>query len=297
MKESRIGLGLMRIADLSVEEVYRLTEKCVDAGITLFDVADIYGDGKCESLLGKAIALSPHIREKMYIQSKVSIRKEPKRYDLSYEHIVKGTEEILERLGIGYLDRLLLHRPDILMDAQEIADAVGNLLKKGMIRHFGVSNFSASEIEYIKDYLPCPIEVNQVQVGIGQVDMIEQTFYTNMPSSIVNRTSDDLFFWLKKNRIAIQAWSPYQLGFFGGSVFDRKRCPDIYDALNVYAEKYETSMCAVATAFILRLAPDLQVITGSTKWEHIEQALEGEKINMSRNDWYGLYGACGYKIP
>ena len=216
MKESRIGLGLMRIADLSVEEVYRLTEKCVDAGITLFDVADIYGDGKCESLLGKAIALSPHIREKMYIQSKVSIRKEPKRYDLSYEHIVKGTEEILERLGIGYLDRLLLHRPDILMDAQEIADAVGNLLKKGMIRHFGVSNFSASEIEYIKDYLPCPIEVNQVQVGIGQVDMIEQTFYTNMPSSIVNRTSDDLFFWLKKNRIAIQAWSPYQLGFFGG---------------------------------------------------------------------------------
>ena len=294
---SRIALGFMRINDMSAEQVETLIRKALDAGVYKFDLADIYGKGRCEELVGEVLSAHPELREKMYLQSKVGIRKEPKRYDLSYEHIVEGVKASVERMKCGYLDSLLLHRPDILMDAEEVGKAIAFLLKEGLIRDFGVSNFSSSEILYLERYLPCPIRYNQVQLGIGNTTMIDQIMFTNVPAGKVSKEADDLFFFLKRKNIVIQCWSPFQVGFFEGVIFDESRYPELNAILADFAERYHTSKCAIATAFLLKIDPRLWVVTGSTSWKHIEESLDGEKISLSREDFYELYAKVIHWIP
>lgn len=294
---SRVALGFMRIADMTSDQVKELIVKALEAGIYKFDLADIYGKGRCEELLGEVLSANPDFRARMYIQSKVGIRKEPKRYDLSYEHIIEGVKASVERMKCGYLDSLLLHRPDILMDAEEVGKAISFLLKEGLIRDFGVSNFSSSEILYLERYLPCPIRYDQVQLGIGNTTMIDQIMYTNVPAGKVSKEADDLFFFLKRKNIVIQCWSPFQVGFFEGVIFDETRYPELNAILADFAGRYHTSKCAIATAFLLRIDPRLWVVTGSTSWKHIEESLDGEKISLSREDFYELYARVIRWIP
>lgn len=295
---SRIALGLMRINLLNVQEIEKLIIDCLDHNITVFDIADIYGgDGRNESLLGEVFSNNPSLRKRMYLQSKIGIRKNPKHYDLSYDYIISSVKSSLKRLNTDYLDCLLLHRPDIFMDNEEISSAIQYLLDHHLIKDFGVSNFSSSEIEYLKQTLPITIKYNQVQLGLGNTTMIDQTMYTNIPSNRVSKESDDLFFFLKKEKIAIQCWSPYQVGLFEGSIFDEIKYPLINQALKKYADKYQTSKCAIATSFLLKLDSNLIVITGSTNIKHILESLEGEKINLSKEDWYSLYNECGHLLP
>lgn len=295
---SRIALGLMRINSLSILEIEQLIIDCLDHGITTFDIADIYGgEGKNESLLGEVFLHNPSLRKRMYLQSKIGIIRSPKHYDLSYDYIISSVKASLKRLHVDYLDCLLLHRPDIFMDNEEIALAVKYLLEHNLIKDFGVSNFSSSEIEYLKQTLPTSIKYNQVNLGLGNTTMIDQTMFTNIPANKISKENDDLFFFLKKEKITIQCWSPYQYGFFEGSIFDETKYPQINQALKKYADKYQTSKCAIATSFLLRLDPNLIVITGSTNIKHILESLEGEKINLSKADWYSLYSECGHLLP
>lgn len=294
---SRIALGLMRISELNVDQVEQLISNALDNGINFFDLADIYGNGRCEELLGLVLKKNPSLRKRMYIQTKIGIRKNPKRYDLSYDYIIQAVNDCLKRLQLDYIDCLLLHRPDIFMDCDEVASAISYLIKQGLIRDFGVSNFSSSEIAYLSSALDVKIKYNQLQLGVGNTLMVDQTMYTNLNNSYVTKDNDDLFFYLKKEKIIVQCWSPYFVGFFEGSIFDEEKYPVLNQVLEKYANRYNTSKCAIATAFLLKLDKNLLVITGSTNIEHIKESLDGEKINLSREDWYSLYNEIGHKVP
>lgn len=294
---SRIVLGLMRIESMNVEKVTELITNSLELGINHFDLADIYGNHRCESLVGEVLTFHPELRNKMYIQSKVGIKLDPKGYDLSKDYIIQAVKDSVSRIKCGYLDCLLLHRPDIFMDCDEIIEAIKYLLYHNLIKEFGVSNFSPSEIMYLEEKLPIKIKYNQVQLGIGNTVMIDQNFYVNMQRNIVSKESDSLFFFLKRKRIIIQCWSPYQMNFFEGSIFDEEKYPLINRVLDKFANKYHCSKCAIATAFLLKLDNHLQVITGSTSLEHIKQSLEGENVNLTKEDWYQIYSETGHLIP
>ena len=226
----KIALGLMRIASLSEEKVEKLIDDALANGINFFDLADIYGRGKCEELVGSVIKRRKDLREKMYIQSKVGIAYETKGYDNSYDYIISYTKKILERLNTSYLDCLLIHRIDVFIDAKEVKDAVSYLKENKMIKDFGVSNFNKEEIAYLKDY-DIDIKYNQVSLGLGNMNMIDQIFYTNVPTYTVQKDNNDLFFYLKRKNIIIQCWSPFQYGFFEGSIFDSNKYPLINEVL------------------------------------------------------------------
>ncbi len=294
---SRIILGLMRIEHMKVEEVEELILKSVTKGITFFDLADIYGNGKCEELLGSVLKRNPQLRSKIYLQTKVGIVLN-KGYDLSYQHIIDGVKVSLKRLQCQYLDCLLLHRPDIFMDNQEVAKAINELLELGLIKDFGVSNFSESEIEYLKMALKSPIKYNQIQLGLGNTTMLDQTMYVNVPlSQNISKEHDSLYFYLKKENITIQCWSPFQMGFFEGHIFDIQKYPNLNAVLEEYAQKYDTSKCAIATAFLLSLNKTIMVVTGSTSLHHIQECLDGENIALSKEDWYQIYRRSGHFLP
>ena len=299
MKQSRIIQGLMRIDSISDGQVYDLLCFDLERGISFFDLADIYGGGEAERKVGRVLKAHPELREKMFIQSKVSIYRAEggNYYDLSRDHILTGVNEILERLGISYLDSLLLHRPDILMEADEVAEAFDILQKQGKVRHFGVSNFSAGAMRYLANRLRQPIEYNQVQLGLGHMPMVSEALNFNMDNHEGTSRSEDTFFYMKKHSIQIQAWSPFLVGFFQGSLFDDGRYPDINRALWEMANKYQVSRCAIATAFLLKLDKDLHVVTGSLNPDHIQECLDGEKIDLSKEDWYFLYRASGNMLP
>lgn len=294
---SRIALGLMRSSCLSEKELEKLILDCLNEGIYFFDIADIYGNTYCETLLGKVLQNNPSLRNKMYIQTKVGICHDYCGYDSSYDYIIKATRESLKRMNIDCLDCLLLHRPDILMDNEEIAKAINYLMENDLVKHFGLSNFTIMEIEYLKQTLKCKIEYNQVQLGLGNTLMLDQTMYCNVPLSKTSRSNDDLLFYLKKENIIIQCWSPFQVGFFDGCIFDEEKYPQYNQVLTKFASKYHTSKCAIATAFLLRIDKNLMVVNGSMDFKHIYESLEGEKIELTREDWYKIYEETGHFLP
>ncbi len=299
MKPSRIIHGLMRVGHLSDEQLYDLIRYDLDHGIYFFDLADIYVGGESERKLGRILKAHPGLREQMFIQSKVSIRSSDMGgyYDLSYEHIKEGVEASLERLGIDYLDSLLLHRPDIFLDADEVAKAFDELYREGKVKHFGVSNFSKEMIDYLLEKVPQKLEYNQIQLGLGHTSLIEEAVNFNVDNREGISKTEDTYFYLKKKGIAIQAWSPFMVGFFEGNLFDEGRYPEVNEALGQIAAKYQTSKCAIATAFILKLNKDICVITGSMNPDHIQECLDGEALDLAKDDWYFLYRKAGNMLP
>ena len=299
MKKSRIIQGLMRTPNVSEEKLYEVIKYDLDHGIYIFDTADVYEGGGSERKLGNVLKKHPELREKMFIQTKGSIRftDEGGYYDLSYEHIKQAVYDSLERLGIDYIDSYLLHRPDIFIDADEVARAFDELYKEGKVKHFGVSNFPKEAIAYISNKTKQKIEYNQLQFGIGHPYLVEEVFNFNTKNpGGVERTSGT-YFYLKEKGIQIQVWSPYTVGMFESSLFDEVKHPEINAVLNKMAEKYHTSKCAIATAFILKLNKDICVVTGSLDPNHIQESLDGEDIELSKEDWYILYKQSGHILP
>lgn len=251
---SKIIQGLMRTKDLSVEELYELIKFDIDNGITFFDVADIYNDGDSERKIGEVIKLHPEIREKMFLQTKVGIVKDRENdvtlYDLSYEHIIDAVNKSLERLNVSYVDSLLLHRPDIFLDAKEIARAFSTLLEEGKVKHFGVSNFPHEVIKFLTDQTNIPIEINQLQLGLGHLDLVREVLNCNVSNVEGTEHTGELFFYMKRYGIKLQCWSPYQYGFFNGSIFEVEEMKEANKYMEELAKKYGTNKCAIATAFI-----------------------------------------------
>ena len=297
---SRIVQGLMRVDTLDVERLYQLICYDLDHGVDCFDTADCYGTGWSESLIGDVLSSHPGLREKMVLQTKCSIVKDRfgcSYYDLSKKHILEAVDASLDRLKTSYVDCLLLHRPDLFLNPKEIAEAFRDLRDAGKVRTFGVSNFPKETIEYLLEEVDAPITLNQVQFGLGHLCLVAEAVNNNLLcDNGVNRTGE-LLYYMKRKHIALQAWSPFQKGFFEGSIFDEARLPDLNNALQEMAERYMTSKCAVATAFILALGEDVSVVTGSTNVEHVQECIDGLNVHLSKEDWYSLYRASGANLP
>jgi predicted oxidoreductase len=294
---SNIIMGCMRIHSLSLPEIDALVKTALDLGINFFDHADIYGNGACETLFSQAIGMNSRIREQILIQSKCGIRSRKSCYDASKAYILESVDGILQRLRTDYLDVLLLHRPDALIEPEEVAEAFEILHDAGKVHHFGVSNFHSMQIELLKKHVPYPLVINQLQYSVVHTPIIDEGLTANMLiDQAIDRTGHILDY-CRVNDMTIQAWSPFQKGFFEGPFF---QSPD-YAALNValsqYGEQHGLDITASAVAWIARHPAHIQTILGTTKPARLAAACKGSDAPMTRQEWYGIYKAAGNMIP
>lgn len=290
-----IGMGCMRIVELeNVDAVKGWVDTALEHGINFFDHADIYGKGRCEELFGQV--LTPSLREKIILQSKCSIRPGIA-FDFSKEHILNSVDGILKRLNTEYLDILLLHRPDALMEPEEVADAFRILKESGKVRHFGVSNQTPMQMELLSKYCDEPLLINQLQLSIAHCPMINSGINANMYNdSGINRDGGVLEYCRLKD-ITIQAWSPFQYGMFEGIFLGNEKFAELNKVIDNLAEKYNVTNSAIAVAWILRHPAGIQTIVGTTNKDRIAQISKASEIRLTREEWYALYMEAGNKLP
>lgn len=288
-----VAVGCMRISDKNEREVSCFIDTALENGANFFDHADIYGGGKSESVFGKAISGS--LRDKVIIQTKCGIRQG--RFDFSYEHIISSVNGSLERLGTDYIDVLLLHRPDALMEPEEVARAFDELKASGKVRHFGVSNQNPYQMQLLQSCMSMPLCVNQLQFSITHAPMIQAGLNVNMYNdSAVNRDGGVLDF-CRLHKITIQPWSPMQYGFFEGCFIDNDKFPALNATLEQIGEKYNVSKTTVAFAWILRHPAKMQPITGTTNLQRLKDCIKATDIRLTREEWYEIYRAAGNVLP
>lgn len=290
-----IGMGCMRIVELeNADAVKGWVDTALEHGINFFDHADIYGKGRCEELFGQV--LTPSLREKIILQSKCSIRPGIA-FDFSKEHILNSVDGILKRLNTEHLDILLLHRPDALMEPEEVADAFRILKESGKVRHFGVSNQTPMQMELLSKYCDEPLLINQLQLSIAHCPMINSGINANMYNdSGINRDGGVLEYCRLKD-ITIQAWSPFQYGMFEGIFLGNEKFAELNKVIDNLAEKYNVTNSAIAVAWILRHPAGIQTIVGTTNKDRIAQISKASEIRLTREEWYALYMAAGNKLP
>ena len=290
-----IGMGCMRIVELeNADAVKGWVDTALEHGINFFDHADIYGKGRCEELFGQV--LTPSLREKIILQSKCSIRPGIA-FDFSKEHILNSVDGILKRLNTEYLDILLLHRPDALMEPEEVADAFRILKENGKVHHFGVSNQTPMQMELLSKYCDEPLLINQLQLSIAHCPMINSGINANMYNdSGINRDGGVLEYCRLKD-ITIQAWSPFQYGMFEGIFLGNEKFAELNKVIDNLAEKYNVTNNAIAVAWILRHPAGIQTIVGTTNKDRIAQISKASEIRLTREEWYALYMAAGNKLP
>lgn len=295
---SRIILGCMRMPALSVEKAAEIIKCATELGINYFDHATCYGDGEAETRFGDALPLTGLKREDIFLQSKCGLHFDRKEFDWSKEDILKSTDEILARLKTDYLDALLLHRPDLLFDPEEVAEAFDKLYKEGKVRHFGVSNVTPGQLELLKKYVKQPLVFNQLQFSLDQTQLIDAALYLN--NTTTDRSTDrdnGVLDYCRLNDITIQAWSPLQIGMFQGCFVDHPDYPELNAALEKIGEKYGISKTAVAIAWILRHPAKMQAIAGTMNPEHLKDICDATKAKLTHNEWYELYLASGKFLP
>lgn len=292
---SEIALGMMRIDSKTTDETVKLLETAVEHGVNFFDNADIYGGGDSERRFGDALAASSIKRDDILIQTKVGIKKGE--YDFSKKHILESLDGSLERMGLDHVDFLLLHRPDILMQPDEIAEAFFELQKSDKVREFGVSNFNPMQIELLQQAVAQPLVINQLQLGLMHTGMLDFGIHTNMTDARSTNHDGSVYEYSRLNNITIQAWSPYQYGFFDGVFIDNPKFPEVNTVLKKMADKYSTNVNAVAAAWILRLPTSVQVIAGTTNPERLAQICEADQAPLTHSEWYELYLAAGNDLP
>ncbi|MFK3984266.1 aldo/keto reductase family oxidoreductase [Micromonospora sp. NPDC050397] len=295
-----VVLGLMRIQDKTDEEVRTLVGAARDAGINFLDHADIYGTSVhgCERRFAEALKLTSSEREQFVIQSKAGIIKDGASFDFSYEHIVESVNGSLEALGTDYLDILLLHRPDALVEPEEVARAFDELSAAGKVRAFGVSNQTPHQIDLLRKYVTQPIVANQLQLSITHSPIIAQGVATNMQGLDQSIVRDGgIVDYCRLNDITVQAWSPFQAGFFDGPFLGSDRYPELNVVIDRLSEKYGVPGEAIAVAWITRHPAQMQVVLGTTTPERVTAAALGSDIPLTRPEWYELFRTAGYTVP
>ncbi|MDK7308291.1 aldo/keto reductase [Streptococcus oralis subsp. dentisani] len=295
---SEIVLGMMRIEDKSVREVEELVETALSVGINAFDLADIYGRGRCEELLGLVLKNRPDLREKMWIQSKCGIRIEEFTYfDFSKEYILQSVDGILERLKIDHLDSLLLHRPDALMESNQVAEAFDLLYKQGKVRNFGVSNQNPMMMELLKKDVKQPLAVNQLQLSVAFTPGFESGFHVNMEDSQAAMRDGSIFEYCKLHDVVIQAWSVLQFGYFKGNFVGNEKFQALNQVLDRLAIKYGVTSSTIAISWILRYPAKMQAVVGTTNPKHLREVSQAANFSLTRKEWYEIYLAAGNNLP
>lgn len=292
-----IAVGCMRISEM---ETVRLTEHirfCIEHGLNFFDHADIYGGGQCESRFAEAFKKTGYKREDVILQSKCAIRPGVM-YDFTKKHILESVDGILKRLDTDYLDVLLLHRPDALMEPEEVAEAFELLEKEGKVRHFGVSNHRPYQIELLNKFVKQELCANQLQFSIPFSNMVAAGMEANMLTDGAIDRDGGILDYCRLKDITIQAWSPFQYGFFEGIFLgNNEKYPELNKALEEISQKYDTTPTAIATAWILRHPANIQMIAGTTNTERMSEIIKGSEIRLEREEWYRLYLSSGHILP
>lgn len=290
-----IGLGCMRITGLgSKEAVRQLVDTAMDQGVNFFDHADIYAGGDAERIFGEAV--DPALREKMIIQTKCAI-KPGVSYDFSKEHILASVDGSLERLRTDYIDILLLHRPDTLMEPEEAAEAFEILERQGKVRYFGVSNQNSMQIELLNHYCDNKIIIDQLQFSIAHCDIIDSGLNVNVHNDAGANRDGSILEYCRLKGITIQAWSPFQYGMFEGVFLGNEKFPELNKLIDELAEKYHVTNNAIAVAWILRHPARIQTVVGSTNKQRIADICKASDVSLTREEWYALYMAAGKRLP
>lgn len=296
---SSVVLGMMRIAELEPPAIRALFDAAVEAGVDAFDHADIYGGAphRCERLFGEAVRLSPAERQAIVIQSKVGIRRGF--FDFSKEHILASVDGSLAALRTDYLDVLLLHRPDTLVEPEEVAEAFDVLHRAGKVRHFGVSNHTPGQIELLKTAVDRPLAFNQVQLSIAHANLFAQGMAANMAGLDQSISRDvGLLDYARVNGVTLQAWSPFQKGLFDGVFLgDRETFAELNAVLDELAERHGVTPTGIAVAWITRHPANVQVVLGTTRGGRVRESAAGSDVRLSREEWYRLFRAAGHTVP
>ena len=293
-----IILGCMRIPNLSVKEAESVISTSLGLGINFFDHATCYGNGEAETRFGDAFSNIGIKREDIFIQSKCGLCFDRNEFDWTRENILTSVDAILKRLKTDYLDSLLLHRPDLIFEPEQVAEAFDILFTSGKVRHFGVSNVPALQMELLRKYVKQPLVYNQLQFSLEQSQLIDQALYVNNLTTerSIDRDNGTLDY-CRLNDITIQAWSPLQKGFFKGCFVDDPELPKLNKALGEVAGKYGVSKTAIAIAWILRHPAKMQAIVGTMNPEHLRDIATAGDITLTHNEWYKLYLASGKMLP
>lgn len=291
-----IAMGCMRMGEIEENKAVKMLEKSIECGVNFFDHADIYEGGKSEEIFANALKKTDIQREDIFLQSKCAIVPGVM-YDFSKDYIIKSVEGSLKRLNTDYLDALLLHRPDILMEPEEVAEAFDLLEAQGKVRYFGVSNHNPMQIELLQKYVKQPLVVNQLQFSIAHTGMINSGTEVNMlTAGAVNRDGSVLEYCRLKD-ITIQAWSPFQYGMFEGVFLNNEKFPELNKKIDEIAEKYGVTNTTIAVAWILRHPANMQVLSGTMNVKRFEDICKATEICLTRQEWYEIYCAAGNMLP
>lgn len=299
MKASRVVMGCMRIKSKPLPETESLLVEALKNNVNTFDLADIYGGGDCERIFGVAMRDLGVERSSYLLQTKCGIRsmEQGKWFDFSAEHILNSVDNSLKRLNTDYIDLFLLHRPDTLVEPEEVAEAFERLQGMGKVRAFGVSNFSANQIKLLENY-GVDVTVNQVQFSLAHTPLVDAGFYVNMHENEAVTRAGDTLEYCRLRGIAMQAWSPLQHGFFKGVFLgDYEQFPELNKTLLEMSEEKGCTPSALALAWVLRHPAFKQVITGTTNVERMKEMCAAADIELSRAEWYKLYMSNNKVLP
>lgn len=290
-----IAVGCMRINSIDPQKAETFVQKSLELGANFFDHADVYGGGECERIFADAIHMSPQVRENIILQSKCGIR--PGMFDFSKEHILTSVDGILKRLKTDYLDVLLLHRPDALVEPEEVAAAFDKLETSGKVRHFGVSNQKPMQIMLLQKFVKQPIIANQLQLSITNATMIGNGLEVNMLTDNAIDRDGSILDYCRVHDITIQPWSPFQYGFFEGVFLDNDKFPELNKTVNQIAEKYNVTNTTIAIAWLLRHPANMQPVIGTMSQNRLEEICKASDIYLTKEEWYQIYISAGNKLP
>ncbi|GLV12743.1 aldo/keto reductase [Alicyclobacillus hesperidum] len=290
-----VAVGCMRIHSLSKLEAERFVQAALEEGANFFDHADIYGGGECESIFAEAVHMTDDVRESVILQSKCGIRKGM--FDFSKEHILEAVDGSLRRLKTDYLDVLLLHRPDALVEPEEVAEAFDILESSGKVRHFGVSNQKPMQIELLKRYVRQPLVANQLQLSITNATMISNGINVNMENESAIDRDGSVLDYCRLHDITIQPWSPFQYGFFEGVFLNNDKFKELNQKIDEIADRYDVSNTTIAIAWLLRHPANMQPVIGTMNIGRLRDSCKASEIRLTREEWYDIYRAAGNILP
>jgi predicted oxidoreductase len=299
---SDVIVGLMRINEMDDEAIRTLYRTARDAGVTMFDHAAVYGGWHgCERRFGEAVTLSDAERAEIVLQTKVGIRPTDggAYFDFSYDHIMESVDDSLKALRTEYIDVLLLHRPDALVEPEEVAKAFSELHAAGKVRNFGVSNHTPGQVELLKKHVEQPLAFNQVQLSITHANLITAGISANMGALDQSIDRDNgILDYSRLHDITLQAWSPFQKGFFDGVFLgDREHYAELNDLLDELAPKYDVTPTGLSVAWITRHPAHMQVVLGTTNPARVQESAAGSDVELTREDWYAVFRAAGHIVP
>lgn len=295
LEAGAIALGCMRMAGLEVKQAEALVLSALEEGIDLFDHADIYGGGDSESVFGQVLKRNPNLREKLLIQDKCSIRQGY--YDASADHILASVDQSLQRLGVQSIDLLLLHRPDTLIEPEEVAEAFNTLHQAGKVRYFGVSNHNSGQIALLQKYLDQKLIVNQLQFSLAHTPLIDSGINVNVHCDHASDLAGHTLEYCRLHDLTIQAWSPLQYGMFEGVFLGSEKYEQLNQEIQLLAEKNGVTDSAIAIAWIMRHPAKMQTIVGTTNKGRLRDICAASKVHLTREEWYRLYTAAGNPLP